>query len=495
MLYLGNKGYMIKRMASAGLPVPPGFIVTTEVFRCRDALAASDELHRELIGRLEQEVARIGQQSGSRFGDPRRPLLLSVRSGSAISMPGVLDTILNVGMNEAVAEGFAVRSGSPWAAWDSYRRFLQLWGMGHGVKRDHFDTLMRDTKREFGVEKKAQLRPQAMKQLALRYRELLRDRNVDPPDDAIEQLEGCVDLVLRSWDAELARVYRSASQIAEEWGTAVIVQKMVFGNLHERSGTGVVLTCDPRRASGKIRLYGDFVVQGQGEDVVSGLVETFPISEEQRRGDSGTVDVSLEKDFPNLHEALLQHAGTLIHEHGMFHQEIEFTFESDDPSGLYILQTRDIVLSSVSSAPAFVPGDDLERARIAIGIGVGGGALSGRVAHTASDVARLREQFGDDPIILLRPDTVPDDIPLILDTDGMLTALGGATSHAALAALRLGRTCVVGCRQLDVDEERQQSILAGERIETGDFLSVDGQDGSIYRGRHESKIVNRQILG
>jgi pyruvate,orthophosphate dikinase len=493
IVYLGNKGYMIKRLAHEGLPVPPGFILTTEVFRCRDAILACDELHRELIATLEKEVARLGRLCGSRFGDPSRPLLLSVRSGSAISMPGVLDTFLNVGMNEEVVEGFAVHSGSGWGAWDAYRRFLQLWGMGHGIERDVFDALMRDAKREFGVAKKAHLPTGAMKRVALRYRGLLLDHSVDVSDDPVEQLRSCVDLVLRSWDSERARVYRRASQIAEEWGTAVIVQNMVYGNLHERSGTGVVLTRDPHHASGDVRLYGDFIVQGQGEDVVSGLVETFPISEEQRAASRGR-DVSLEKDFPRIHHALMEHARTLIHELGMFHQEIEFTFESDDPADLYILQTRDTVMTPISSAPAFDPGEDLERARIATGIGAGRGALSGRVAHTAADIAQLRERFPDDSIILLRPDTVPDDLPMILEADGLLTALGGATSHAAVAAQRLGRTCVVGCRELDVDEGHSRSTLAGVRVDTGDFVSIDGRDGSVYLGRHPSTIIRRQLL-
>ena len=283
-------------------------------------------------------------------------------------------------------------------------------------------------------------------------------------------------------------------QVAEEWGTAVIVQSMVYGNLHERSGTGVVLTCEPRQTSQDVCLYGDFVVQGQGDDVVAGLVETFPITEEQRLSESKATSVSLERNFPGIYEALARHARTLIEEIGMFHQEIEFTFESDEPADLYILQTRDTVLSQAPSVLAFVPSEALEGSKLATGIGAGGGALSGRVAHTAADIATLRERFPDDPIILLRPDTVPDDIPLVLQADGMLTALGGATSHAAVVAQRLGRTCVVGCRQLEVHDEEGRSILAGRAIETGDFLSVSGNNGSIYLGRHPSTLVRRRRL-
>jgi pyruvate,orthophosphate dikinase len=241
-------------------------------------------------------------------------------------------------------------------------------------------------------------------------------------------------------------------------------------------------------------LYGDFIAQGQGEDVVSGLVETFPISEEQRRSEATVRARSLETDYPEIYAALERHALSLIYEHGMYHQEMEFTFESDDPTDLYILQTRDAVLSQVSTVPAFLPTEELESARVATGIGAGSGALSGRVAHTAEDIADLRLRFPEDSIILLRPDTIPDDIPLVLQADGMLTALGGATSHAAVVAQRLGRTCVVGCRQLQVFKDKDRSELAGQAIATGDFISINGSDGSVYLGRHPSTMVHRRGL-
>jgi pyruvate,orthophosphate dikinase len=492
-VYLGNKGELIRRLAREGLPVPDGFILTTEVFRCHAAILACDELRRDISRQIQEQVSRLESLSDARFGDPERPLLLSVRSGAAISMPGILDTFLNVGMSAEVAEGLAARSGSAWGAWDAYRRFHQFWGMGHGIDRDLFDGLMREAKQEFGVEKKAHLPAENMKRVALRYRDLVLDRGIEILEDPFEQLFACVGLVLRSWDSDMARMYRGELRIAEEWGTAVIVQRMVFGNLHERSGTGVVMTRDPR-ASGDVRLYGDFIVQGQGDDVVSGLVETFPITEEQRRAESKRATLSLEKDFPDIYRAMRAHARTLVHDQGMFHQEIEFTFESEDPADLYILQTRDTVMAQVSSVPAFLPSEALEAARLANGIGAGGGALSGRVAHTAADIAELRRRFPGDPVILLRPDTVPDDIPLILQADGMVTARGGATSHAAVAALRLGRTCVVGCRELSVDEGRGRSSLSGRSIAMGDLLSINGMDGSIYLGSHASTMVRRQRL-
>ncbi|UCE86039.1 MAG: hypothetical protein JSU66_17220 [Deltaproteobacteria bacterium] len=491
-IYLGNKGYMIKRLAQAGMPVPDGFILTTEVFRCRAAILASDELRRDFEDQVRRQIVRLEGATGSRFGDPRRPLLVSVRSGAAISMPGVLDTFLNVGINAEVAEGFAAASGSPWAAWDAYRRFLQLWGMGHGVDRDRFDGLIREAKHKFGAAKKSLLPADKMRELALAYRALLVDHSVAIVEDPFEQLRTCIDLVLRSWHKDKARVYRSVLQIAEEWGTAVIVQSMVYGNLNARSGTGVVLTCDPRKTSDTVNLYGDFVVQGQGDDVVAGLVQTFPISEAQRLSAAKPAATSLEKDFAGIYRALLRHARWLIQEQGMFHQEIEFTFESDAPEDLYVLQSRDTVLSQVTLVPAFVPTEALASAKVAMGIGAGGGALSGRVAHTAADIEALRERHPDDAIILVRPDTVPDDIPLLLQADGMVTAVGGATSHAALVAQRLGRTCVVGCRKLQVFEEECRSELAGRKLATGDVISINGVDGSVYLGEHGVTMVRRR---
>ncbi len=493
-IHLGNKGFLVKRLAGDGLPVPPGFILTREIFRCSKAIRAWPDLRREVEGELLRQIDRLEASTGLVLGDPDRPLLLSVRSGSAISMPGMLDTFLNVGINEEIATGLATRSGSDWGAWDAYRRFLQLWGMGHGLERDDFDALMRDSKTDFGAEKKAQLSAPQMRDVALRYRELLRARSVEILDDPWPQLLRCVDLVLDSWGSAKAQVYRRELQIAEEWGTAVVIQSMVYGNLHARSGTGVVMTTDPRRASTAVRLHGDFIVQAQGDDVVSGLVETYPVSEEQRVNEAPGTDVSLEKDFPKLYEAILHHARTLVHEQGMFHQEIEFTFEGDDPADLYILQSRDTVMSQVASVPAFLPSEGLEAAWLATGIGAGGGALSGRVAHNVEDVELLRRRFPDDHIILLRPDTVPDDLPLMVEADGMVTALGGSTSHAAVAALRLGKTCVVGCRELSVDERGRRSVLAGRTLETGDFISINGVDGSLYLGKHPSTIVRRQRL-
>jgi len=452
------------------------------------------ELRHENVERIRKQIAKLERLTGSRFGDPVNPLLLSVRSSAAISMPGMLDTFLNVGMNPEIAAGFAAKTDRPWAAWDAYRRFLQFWGMSFGINRDLFDGLMGEAKQKYSVLKKSLLPPEMMKELALRYRTLLHDHDLEIVDDPFEQLMRCVDLVMQSWQSNKARVYRSELKIADEWGTAVLVQNMVYGNLHAKSGTGALFTHHPREGPEDVQLYGDFIIQGQGDDVVSGLVDTFPVSEHQRLPESEETGISLEKNFPKIYQSMRRYAENLIHEQEMHHQEIEFTFESDNPKDLYILQTRDIVFFQTSSLPTFVAGQALEDSKAATGIGVGGGALSGRVAHTAEDLTQLKKQYPDDPIILLRPDTVPDDIHLILKADGLLTALGGATSHAALAAQRLGRICVVGCRLLQVSEEKRESELAGHVISTGEFLSINGIDGSVYLGKHPVTITKRHGL-
>jgi pyruvate,orthophosphate dikinase len=494
VLHLGNKGYQIKRLAQLGLPVPDGFILTTEVFRNQAALRSWPPAQRQLADEVRRQLRRLERVAGARLGDPRRPLLLAVRSGAALSMPGMLQTYLNVGINERVAAGLGERSRSAWAAWDAYRRLLQFWGMDHGIDRGRFDALMREAKRAAGVEKKAGLPPDRMRELALRYRTLLRDEGFEIVEDPFGQVMACIERVVRSWDGDRARLYRKELQIAEQWGTATIVQRMVFGNLDSHSGTGVALTCDADHSPEEVHLVGDFVVQAQGEDVVSGLVETFPISASQSGVRQTGAPISLESAFPRIHAALERQARVLIDEEGMFPQEIEFTFESDAPADLYILQTRDTVMARVAAVSTFVPSEALDEAKLASGIGAGGGALCGRVAHGASDIAELRRRFPDDPLILLRPDTVPDDIGLLLQADAMVTALGGATSHAAVAAQRLGRTCVVGCRALSVYEDEGRSVLGGRTVVSGDFLSINGRDGSIYLGRHPLTTVRRPGL-
>ena len=488
---LGRKAFMLRRLAQLGMRVPEGFVLTTDVFLARDRMRANPALRRGVEDRVREELANLERRVGARFGDTERPLLLSVRSGAPLSMPGMLATYLNVGMSPAVTEAVAATQGS-WTAWDAYRRFVQSWGMGHGLDRDRFDRLIADAKRRGGVPRKALLPSDDMRRLAQTYRRVVADAHIVVEEDPFSQLLTCVDLVQASWDAPGACLYRQELQLADEWGTAVIVQAMVFGNLGPRSGSGVLLTTDPGRAVDALEISGDFTVQGQGDDVVGGLVTTFPITERQRHAEARDVDISLEKDFPAIHQALRDVAHTLVETHGMNHQEIEFTFESDRAEDLYLLQARDTVVAPHAVVSAFRPSVALDRARLTAGIGVSGGALSGRVAHTAQDIVTLRARDPSGAVILLRPDTVPDDIALVLDCDGLLTALGGATSHAAVAAKRLGKTCVVGCRLLDVDERHGMSRIGPRALRTGDLVSISGLDGTVYLGAHPMEMVGVQ---
>jgi pyruvate,orthophosphate dikinase len=485
---LGNKGYMLCELARLGLSVPQGLVLTTGLFPARHELRRGGRLRERLEQAVGAEIARLEEVTGTHLGDPAAPLLLSVRGGAPVSMPGMLTTFLNVGMTVEIAEGLAARIGG-WAAWDAYRRFVQFWGMAHGLARDPFDAAMRGAKRRSAVPRKALLLPSEMRTLALEYEALVRESGVPIEGDPFEQVMRCIELVHDSWDAEAARVYRDEVGIAEEWGTAVILQVMVFGNLGPRSGAGVVQTGDAPRTREGVLLTGDFTVQGQGDDVVGGVVETHPVSERERQTEGRGGPLSLERDFPAIHQALCQVGQTLVSGEGMNHQEIEFTFESDRPEGLYLLQTRDSVVARGGEVEAFIPSPSLAGSRVAVGIGVSGGALSGRVAHSAAEIDEVARLYPGTPVILLRPDTVPDDVALVVRSDGVLTALGGATSHAAVVAKRLGKSCVVGCRALDVDEHLGRSSIGGHELRCGDPVSISGLDGAVYIGSHAAETV------
>jgi pyruvate,orthophosphate dikinase len=485
---LGNKGLMLRRMNTLGFPIPDGFILTTDYVRTRVA-PGSDGLDDEVAARIREQVARLEARSGARFGDPERPLLVSVRGGAPISMPGMLETYLNVGLNTDVAAGLATQPGREWAAWDAYRRLLQFWGMSCGLHREQFGELLAAAKSRSGALKKAQLSGVGMREVALAYRTLLIDSGTALVDDPYAQLMACIAHVGRSWDDEAARTYRAELGISDNWGTAVIVQTMVFGNLGSMSGTGVVLTRHPVYETSGVQLYGDYVVQAQGDDVVAGLVETIPVSESQRLGEPNHGEHSLERDFPAIYAGVRDVAEVLVNEQGLNHQEIEFTFEGDGRDDLFILQTRDEVTTQRGELPAFVPTPALDESLLATGIGVGGGALSGRVAHSQDELEDLARRFPGEPRILLRRDTVPDDIPLVVQVDGLLTAIGGATSHAAVAAKRLGKTCVVGCRPFVVGPPGAPSRLGDELVRCGDMISISGVDGSVRRGAHPTTRV------
>jgi pyruvate,orthophosphate dikinase len=489
-IYLGNKGYFLKCLRSFGYPVPPGFVVTTEFFRCRSAILAYDAAEEDFRRRLRNEVSHLEEQSGKRFGDPRNPLLLSVRSGSTFTMPGMMDTFLNIGINDEIVASMANQPGFAWAAWDNYRRFLQCWGMSHGIPRDPFDELMSTTKRVYSARYKRELLPEQMREVVHAYKRLLKEAAVAIPWDPWKQLETAIHRVLASWRSDTATLYRQAMKIADEWGTAVVVQKMVFGNVDTEAGTGVVFTRNPRRIGPAVTLHGDYTVCAQGEDVVSGLVATCPISEEQRKTDKLPSDQTLETQFPQIYASLQKLAEDLVYRRGFNHQDIEFTFESPKPDSLYVLQTRDMVPPEKDTLRVFLPTSKLHANLVGTGIGVGGGAMSGVAVHRMEEVDVFRRRYTGAPLIMIRPDTVPDDIELMLKVDGVLTARGGSSSHAAVAAYRLGKTCVVGCRQLRVTEKLGRSVIRNHAIRSGDWIGLDGHNGFIYVGRHETMPVH-----
>ncbi len=297
-ILIGNKGYFLKELTSFNFPVPSGFIITTEVFRGYEGVVGYKYIFNDLSQRIYKEILELEKITGKKFGNPRNPLLLSVRSGATISLPGMMHSFLNVGINETIAEGLARKKDYAWAAWDSYRRFLQTWGMFQGLERNFFDEIIGSYKNRYTITKKIQFNPEQMRQIALSYKKAMEKRGIEILDDPSDQLQQAILQVFASWYSEQARIYRHQMHLSDEWGTAVIVQSMVFGNLNEDSGSGVIFTRDPKGSSQNVALYGDFIFGVQGDDIVSGLVETFPISEKQRISEKRESAISLETKFP-----------------------------------------------------------------------------------------------------------------------------------------------------------------------------------------------------
>ncbi len=487
-IFLGAKAYFLKKLHKLDFPVPPGFVITTEMFRHREAIWKHPHIRQEFNRLLWRELNRLEQLSGRRFGSSRRPLLLSVRAGTAISMPGAMNTFLNVGMNDEIVETLGKSARFGWTAWDCYRRFLQSWGMAHGIERDRFDRIMIDFKNRYNIQKKKEFTTEQMRSMAYAYKRMLREHDIHFEEEPRAQLKQAIGVVIDSWDSERAKVYRENLQIAGEWGTAVIVQKMVFGNINGRSGTGVLFTHDPHRNLPGINLYGEFTLRSQGEDIVAGLVHAFPVVEYHRETMYPHARFSLEVAFPQIYQRLLELAADLVEKHGFSHQEIEFTFESEHPEDLYILQTRAQNIQEDKKRYIFsAPPDKLHL--VGRGIGIGGGALNGRLAFDMQDLEQLSRKYPDESIILVRPDTVPDDIGMIFRCDGLLTGRGGATSHAAVTAARLGKVCIVGCRELTVEETRKYCSINGQTFRVGDPIAIDGHLGNIYRGHYPREYV------
>lgn len=494
LIYLGNKGGNLVRLKKYGLPVPPGFIITTEVFRCKELLENYRPVELNFRQQLKKNLKRLEKETGHTFGDPKNPLLLSVRSGSSISQPGMMDTYLNVGINEEVAHVISRKTKNAWFAWDNYRRFLQSYGMSYGLERDDFDLIINDYKKEKGIPFKSEFTGNQMKAVAFAYKTFIHDSGIEVVADPVDQMYIIIKKVLNSWESTKAKVYRKIMGISDDWGTAVTVQSMVFGNISQQSGAGVCFTHSPR--SGDIlRLWGDFSLQNQGEDVVAGLVQTLPVSVVQKDIENRDTEITLETHFPEIFETLKGWSNELVFRRGWGPQEIEFTFESPFKKDLYLLQARDMALikgrkvskfdftpAETSSNPENISGKLLGH-----GIGISGGAMSGRIVFTLDEIENWRGKEPETSLILVRNDTVPDDIQEIYSTDGLLTARGGVTSHASIVATRLEKSCVVGCKNFTCNEKEGKCYFDEVTLNTGDFISIEGQEGSVYLGKMKIK--------
>ncbi len=493
LIHLGNKAYTLAKLHSIGIKAPPAFVITTEYFRCQNVIGSEgfSYVRADFEERVMAHLNKLEEATGRRFGCPDTPLLLSVRSGSAVSMPGMMNTFLNVGINEAILEGLIRETGEAWFAWDNYRRFIQSWAMSFGMQRDEFDALMIVYKKKYGRKVKRQFLPEEIRELALAYKEAARrDHHIELADDPRQQLFTAIDQVTDSWVSPKASTYREIMGISENWGTAVAIQAMVFGNLDTQSGAGVMFTHDPWKPEDQVDPVGDFTLGNQGEDIVGGLVERLPLSEKQRLGEGERKEHSLETLFPGVYQRLVEIAKTLVYEHNWAPQEIEFTFQGNHEDGLYVLQSRNMAARIKRHYPVFKPSEELSANYLGSGIGVSGGALCGVVAFDLESIEHLRQERVPHPIILIRADTVPDDIREISIADGILTGKGGATSHAAIVAHRLGKICVVGFGKMRVWQRDRKCTIDGRIIQTGEVIGIDGRSGAVYAGCHETEEID-----
>jgi pyruvate,orthophosphate dikinase len=482
IINLGAKGSNMINLMKFGLPVPSGFIITTEAFRCREILEYYPPAEENFKKQINQQISALEKATGRKFGDPKNPLLFSVRSGSAVSQPGMMDTFIDVGINENIAAGLANRTDNSWFAWDCYRRFLQCYGMSFDIDRDAFDSIISEFKQKSGIPYKRSFSGGQMKQVALAYKDYILSKRIDIVEEPFEQLYLIIKKVFGSWESSKARAYRQIMEISDDWGTAATVQVMIFGNLSAQSGTGVFFTHNPRWAGDILKLWGDFSLQNQGEDVVAGLVKTLPISVTQQDIETRETDITLETHFPEIYNALNKWANHLIYEKSWSPQEMEFTFESPLAKDLYLLQTRDMAMRERKKVLTFDIKDPKKNIILGHGIGVSGGAMSGRIVFSLDEIDRWRKSEPETLLILVRGDTVPDDIREIYAADGLLTARGGVTSHAAVVAHRLGKTCVVGCGNMVCDEKEKICLFDQTLFYSGDHLSIDGRQGSVHQG-------------
>ncbi len=351
LVQLGNKGLNIVRMKNLGLPVPPGFIITTEVFRCRKLIDGYAPAKENFRAQIDRAITALERLTGKTFGSPENPMLVSVRSGATVSQPGMMDSYLNVGMNESIVAGIIRQGGDEWFVWDCYRRFLQSYGMSFGLMRDTFDAIIDEFKKKYGVPYKKDFKPLQMREVAMAYREFIRSNNIEVEEAPREQLYIGIQRVLNSWNSAKAKTYRKIMGISDDWGTAVTVQSMVFGNLSQQSGAGVLFTHSPKFSPELLRPWGDYTIGNQGEDVVSGLVTTLPVSIYQAEMENRPAEFALERQFPEIYQTLRKVAKVLIYEKHWGPQDIEFTFEGPRKKDLYLLQARNMEMQGKEMVP------------------------------------------------------------------------------------------------------------------------------------------------
>ncbi|HRK97470.1 MAG TPA: pyruvate, phosphate dikinase [Alphaproteobacteria bacterium] len=500
---LGGKGANLAEMASLGLPVPPGFTITTEV--CTYFYDHERNYPQELMAQAMHALAEIESEVGAQFGDARNPLLVSVRSGARVSMPGMMDTVLNLGLNDRTVEGLAARSNDPRFAWDSYRRFIQMYGdVVLEVEHHEFEDILDGYKRDQNLTSDTDITAQGWKEIVAEYKNLVQRELGRPfPQDPQEQLWEAIGAVFKSWMTPRAVTYRKINSIPEGWGTAVNVQAMVFGNMGEDCATGVAFTRDP--STGENYFYGEYLVNAQGEDVVAGIRTPQPLSIAARQKENSEL-LSMEEVMSQVYSQLCD-VRLQLENHYKDMQDIEFTVQKGK---LYMLQTRsgkrtapaalkmavDMVseklitkedailrLDAASLDQLLHPMLDPKAERDVIGKGLPAspGAASGIAVFTA-DEAERRANSGED-VILVRIETSPEDIHGMHAARGILTTRGGMTSHAAVVARGMGRPCVAGAGSIQIDMKAKIMIASGVEIAEGDLLTIDGTKGQVIRGR------------
>ena len=489
---LGGKGANLAEMAGMGLPVPQGFTITTEA--CTRYYDDGKVIGEDIIAQVEEYVAKLEKSAGKKFGDAKNPLLVSVRSGARASMPGMMDTILNLGLNDTVVEALAAETKNPRWAWDCYRRFIQMFSdVVMEVGKKYFEKLIDEMKAKKGVELDVELTAEDLKALAGQFKDEYKAKiGKDFPTDAREQLLEAIKAVFRSWDNPRANVYRRDNDIPYSWGTAVNVQMMAFGNLNDNSGTGVAFTRDP--ATGERKLMGEFLMNAQGEDVVAGVRTPMPIAKMEE------VMPKVFKQFTEVCKKLETHYRDM--------QDMEFTIENQQ---LFMLQTRngkrtakaalkiacDLVDEGMRTEEEAVlmidprnldtllhPQFDvvaLKKAKpIGRGLAASPGAACGKIVFSAEDAMAWKKN--GERVVLVRLETSPEDIEGMKAAEGILTVRGGMTSHAAVVARGMGECCVSGCQEISMDEEHKRFTLGGKTFKEGDWLSIDGSTGNIYDG-------------